>query len=164
MSAHSRTFAFGWSVASAAGLGLLALALVPPFLGPEAGRLLHGAFGFVCHQLPERSLHLGGAPVALCHRCLGILTGYVVGLATMPLTVPAWRAAVARGAQARWLVLAGAPSAFDWALGALGLWANTPLSRTLTGAILGLVAGGILAANLLAPPRMTPSPTPSLNA
>lgn len=164
MTAPSRALTPGWSVASVAGLGLLALALVPPFLGPEAGRLLHGAFGLVCHQLPERSLHLGGEPVALCHRCLGILVGYVGGLALAPLMGSQSLTTIARGVQARWLVLAGVPAAIDWALGALGVWANTPLSRTLTGALLGLVAGGILAANLLAPPRFTPSPTPSLDA
>ena len=37
------------------------------------------------------------------------------------------------------------PVAADWALGALGIWANTPLSRTLTGGLFGLAAGVVLA-------------------
>lgn len=157
----------GWTVAVTASLGLLALAALPPFLGPEAGGALRHAFALVCHQLPERSLHLDGAPVALCHRCLGIGAGFVLALLAMPLASAGRLGAIARGAQARWLVLAALPAAVDWGLGALGLWANTPMSRALTGAVFGAVAGAVLAANLLSPPqvsRMSPSPTPPLDA
>ncbi|MEM1117202.1 MAG: DUF2085 domain-containing protein [Bacteroidota bacterium] len=164
MIAPARSVTTGWIVASAAGLGLLALSVVPPILGGSAGHIVHEAFGFVCHQIPERSLHLGGGPVALCHRCLGILMGLVAGLAGALALSPRRLRRITRSAQGRWLVLAGIPTTVDWALGALGIWANTPLSRMLTGALFGVVVGVVLAANLLAPPRFSSSPTPSLDA
>lgn len=164
MARPPRSITPGWSVASAAGLGLLALALVSPVVGGTVGDVLHQAFGFVCHQIPERSFHLGGDPVALCHRCLGIFGGLVAGVIVAPLASPRRLRSIVAGAQAKWLVLAGLPTAVDWALGALEIWANTPFSRTLTGALFGAVAGVVLAANLLAPPRHSYSPTPSLDA
>ena len=62
--------------------------------------------------------------------------------------------------QLLWLALSAVPTGLDWLLGATGAWANTPASRLGTGAVVGAVAGAILAANLLAPPRRTLSPTP----
>lgn len=162
-----RPIATGWAVATATALGVTTLAVLPPFLGPEAGAVVHHAFSLVCHQLPDRSLHIGDAPVALCHRCLGITVGMAVGLLAAPLAGSPVLRAVVRGVQARWLVLAGLPTAVDWALEVLNLWANTPWSRTLTGALFGVVAGVILAANLVTPPRLAhpfPSPTPSHDA
>lgn len=41
-------------------------------------------FGYaVCHQLPERSFHLGGAQLPLCARCSGTFLGALLGLATL---------------------------------------------------------------------------------
>jgi len=122
-------------------------------LGGEAGHVVRHAFSAVCHQIPERSPHLAGGPIALCHRCSGILLGLLAGLAVAPGVGRAALAGVARGGQGRWLAAAVVPTAVDWALGALEVWANTPLSRTATGALFGVVAGAILAANLLAPSR-----------
>lgn len=153
MTLPDRTLTTGWAVAALTAGALLTLAIAPPFLGVSGGAVLHQAFSFVCHQLPDRTLHLDGEPVALCHRCLGIGSGFVLGVWAAPLVAARRLRGVARGAQARWLVIAALPTAVDWVLGALDLWANTPLSRTLTGALFGLVAGGVLAANLLAPPR-----------
>jgi hypothetical protein len=48
--------------------------------------------------------------------------------------------------------LALLPTSVDWALGATGLWANTPASRIGTGAVLGLVAGLLIGRAFLAPP------------
>ena len=139
----------GWSVALGA-VGLLAvLAALPPVIGGEAGAVLRHAFSAVCHQLPERSPHLAGGPVALCHRCSGIGLGLGAGLALAPLLGPARLVRAARSVQPAWLLAAAVPTALDWALGALGVWANTPASRGLTGAVFGLVGGVVLAANLL---------------
>jgi uncharacterized membrane protein len=135
------------------------LAASPPWLGAEAAAVVRHGFSVVCHQLPGRSPHVDGVALALCHRCWGVLGGLALGLAAAPVLGPGRLAAVARGAQARWLVAAAVPTALDWLVGAVGLWTNTPLSRGLTGAIFGLVAGVVLAANLLAVPRRRPSPT-----
>lgn len=148
-----------WLVAVGAVGTLAVLAALPPVVGGEAGHVLHHAFSAVCHQLPDRSPHLAGGPIALCHRCFGILLGLVAGVAAAPALGAVRLGRVAGAAQARWLVAALVPTAADWALGASGVWPNTPLSRMATGAVFGLVAGGVLAANLLTV-RRTPSPHP----
>lgn len=141
----------GWSLALGATVALAVLAALPPIVGGQPGAFIHHAFSAVCHQIPERSPHLMGDPAALCHRCSGILLGLIGGLALSPFIGRGGLRRVARSSQVGWLLLAGVPTSIDWAVGALGWWANTPASRTLTGALFGLVAGGILAANLLTP-------------
>ncbi len=140
---------FGWVVALGASAGLALAAVSAPLVGGEAGAVMHAAFSSVCHQLADRSPHVAGGPIALCHRCSGILGGLVFGLAAAPLLGRRLLASLTTKAQGRWLLLAVLPTAVDWALGASGVWANTPTSRVLTGAVFGLVAGGVLAANLL---------------
>lgn len=147
------TFPLGWTIALG-GVGTLAvLAVLPPLVGGTVGAGLHAAFSAVCHQIPDRSPHLHGDPIALCHRCFGILTGLLVGLAVVPALGQAVVSRMTHSAQPMWLVVAVIPTALDWGLGALGLLANTPASRLLTGAVFGLVAGAILGANLVASPR-----------
>jgi len=152
----------GWSVALGAVGALAVLAVLPPVLGGEPGALVRGAFSTVCHQLPDRTPHLHGAPIALCHRCSGILAGLLAGVTLAPLVGSDMLGRIARSGQIGWLVLAGVPTALDWGLGALGLWTNTPASRMLTGVLFGIVAGGVLAANLLTSrPSRTLSPSPA---
>ena len=150
----------GWLWFTPLVAGLVALAFLPPVLegGARMG-LMHG-FSLVCHQIPERSLAIGGVPIALCHRCTGILVGLAVGLAVAPLLIRSASAAGRRllgGVPGRHraavlLLLALIPASVDWALGATGLWANTPTSRVLTGAIIGLVAGLLVGRAFLRPP------------
>lgn len=149
----------GWAIAACAGAAFVALALAPPFLSPEAGGWVRHAFSAVCHQIPSRTPHIDGGAIALCHRCTGIAVGFAVGLLLVPLLGADRQRATARSAQGRWLLIAVVPTALDWLVGAVGLWTNTPLSRTLTGSVFGLVAGGILAVNLLAPSWWRRSPS-----
>ena len=139
----------GWAVALAGAAALAALAASPPLLGGHAGAWVHHAFSAVCHQVPERSPHLAGGAIALCHRCSGILAGLVLGVGLAPLLGGRLLTRVHRSAQGRWLLAALAPTAVDWALGATGVWANVPASRVSTGLVFGLAAGVVLGANLL---------------
>ncbi len=158
--ARSGPLTLGWTVALGAAAGLAALAALPPVLGGDVGAFVHHAFGAVCHQIPERSPHLAGGPIALCHRCSGVLVGLLAGIGLAPWIGASALARLRRQPQGRWLAAALVPTALDWALGALGLWANTPVSRTLTGALFGAVAGVVLSANLLAARRSSAlSPT-----
>ncbi len=136
-----------WRAAVLASAAVLLLVLSPPWLPDAPARAVEASFSWLCHQMPDRTLHVGGAPVALCHRCLGILAGLVAGLALAP-RVPGLP--LGARAQARGLVAAGLPTAVDWTLAALGIWANTPLSRSTTGALFGLVAGLLVGVNLAA--------------
>ena len=157
--AVQRRVSTGWAVALGGTAALAALAASPPLLGGEMGAWISHAFSVACHQIPDRSPHLAGGPVALCHRCSGILAGLVLGIAVVPALSAHALALVNRGRQGRWLLAALVPTALDWALGASGVWANVPASRVATGLVFGLAAGLILGANLRT--VRTPSLTPS---
>lgn len=100
--------------------------------------LYHG-LGTVCHQMPERAFWLAGHPLAVCARCSGIYAGFAAAVLLYPLLLPLIsRLRPVSGTPRReWLILALAPTTIDFTLGITGLWANTHLSRSLTGAWLG---------------------------
>jgi uncharacterized membrane protein len=83
----------------------------------------------VCHQLPERSLWIAGAPLPVCARCTGVYGGAFLALALRGK----WRRSFHQN-QMLWAIVL---LALDWSSEAFGLrpaWA--PL-RVLTGAFLG---------------------------
>lgn len=105
----------------------------------EAGNLpvadsLYRFFGYLCHQMSDRSFHFHGHALAVCARCFGVYFGLLGGFVLYPFgrrieeTVPLPRF---------WLFLAMIPIAIDWLLGIFEIWANTHLSRFITGTILG---------------------------
>jgi uncharacterized membrane protein len=102
---------------------------------PIAAFAIYSGFKPACHQLPERSFHLFGAPLAVCARCTGIYAGVLFGLAALPLLRGLGRPTPSR----LWFALAAIPVSLDFALGWLGLVQNTALSRSLTGALFGAV-------------------------
>lgn len=141
---HAR---LGWGLALAGSLLLVGLAAAPSWLPAEGAAAVHRAYAWLCHQLPDRSPHVHGVPLALCHRCFGIAGGLLAGVALAPVLfgVAPRLEEMARRRIGPLLAVAFLPLAVDWVLGALGVWANTPLSRTLTGAVFGLAAGVVLA-------------------
>ncbi|ARA91853.1 MAG: DUF2085 domain-containing protein [Bacteroidetes bacterium] len=132
-------FSWAWAGTLAATLLLVGVIVAPPFLPPEIRRWVMAGFRVVCHQLPSRSFHIDGVPLAVCHRCLGIY-------AAMPVAVLAfaWFGA-GRPVLDRYApyVLAASllPLSIDWLGDVLGWWTNTPASRTITGGLFGLAAG-----------------------
>ena len=158
---HTRR-SWGWVAALAATGLLIALATLPPFLGPVGQALVMRPFALVCHQIPERSPHLHEVALAVCHRCYGIYWGLSIGV-VLQGALRRWngRLDVRLERYARYLILiALVPPSLDWLADVAGLWANTPLSRLLTGGFFGLVAGVLLARALTrtAPPREAPQP------
>ncbi len=110
------------------------LFLLPPVLPQNFAEPLFRFFGYICHQMPERSLHAYGAPMAVCSRCFGIYAGLLVGVAIYPV----WRGAQNTEPISKvWLFLALVPIGIDWSLTFFGIWENTHLSRFVTGSILG---------------------------
>ena len=96
---------------------------------------IYGFFSYACHQMPERSLHFDGHPLAVCSRCFGVYFGLLAGLAVYPL----WRRIEEVEPLARfWLFLSLIPVGIDWSLTVFGLWENTHASRFVTGLILGV--------------------------
>jgi len=114
----------------------------PHWLPDLLAVVIHGAYGKVCHQIPERCLSIEGHPMAVCARCFGIYAGFLGGLLIYPLARVRLGVGLPRR---RWLVLALLPLAIDFAGGYFGLIENTLASRTLTGALAGM-AGAIYAA------------------
>lgn len=139
-----------WMLLPAIAGGLVTLAVLPPWLPGWAQAVVMEAFAPVCHQLPERSMHVSGTALAVCDRCLGIYTGAVAGAFVA-------RMAAGVGTHASpWVVLGigVAPAGADWLGPWLGLWTNTPSSRFLTGLWLGgAVAWMLIGAIRSASPR-----------
>jgi uncharacterized membrane protein len=135
-----------WAVAMAAAGAVLGLAVLPPFV-PEAWQavLMH-AFSGVCHQLPDRSPHWAGEAIAVCDRCLGIYAGLLLGIAGSGLTHTLLRKV--HGYAPWFLGAILVPLGVDWLGPVLGWWSNTPLSRGITGALVGLGAGALIVAAL----------------
>lgn len=96
---------------------------------------LYYFFGFLCHQIPDRSLYIAGEPFAVCSRCFGVYFGLVLGFAAYPL----WRnISETEPLPKFWLFLSLIPVSVDWSLTFFRLWENTHLSRFLTGMIVGV--------------------------
>jgi len=73
----------------------------------------------------------------VCARCFGLYAGFAAGVMLYPLV----RSLGKRDTPARaWLIIAAVPTTVDFALGFFGIWENTHFSRSLTGALLGIVA------------------------
>jgi uncharacterized membrane protein len=109
--------------------------------------IIHGAYGRVCHQIPERSVWVQGHPIAVCARCFGIYLGYFAGLLIYPVARERLNAGLP---PRRWLILALSPVAVDFAGGYLGLFENTLASRTATGLIAGVAVAIYTAPGLIA--------------
>jgi uncharacterized membrane protein len=127
-----------WLYGSLAVTAWLALTIVPA-LAEAAGILtvsspLYTFFGYICHRIPERSLHIAGEQLGVCSRCFGVYFGLAVGFLIYPL----WRTIDEIEPLPRiWLFLSMIPIGVDWSLTIFGIWDNTHLSRFVTGTILG---------------------------
>jgi len=119
----------------------MALILAAPWLMTERHFLtataIYQGFSAVCHQMPERSFYFDGHPMGVCSRCASIYAGFVIGLPLYPFL----RDLREDRFPPRWiLIIAAIPTMIDFTGGILGLFANTFLSRALTGILFGAVA------------------------
>ena len=116
-------------------LGVIVLAPVLAGYGfSDLTSPLYTFFSYICHQMPDRSLHLLEHQMAVCSRCFGVYAGLLAGTAAYPL----WRGLDDVEPLRRfWLFVALIPISIDWSLTMFGIWENTHLSRFITGLILG---------------------------
>jgi uncharacterized membrane protein len=136
-----------WGGLLAATTFVFVTALSTPLLSPSGRAAVMHLFAPVCHQIPVRSPFLGGVQLAICDRCVGIYLGLVLGVATVGWGHRLWRRA---GRHARYLLLGSlVPMGIDWIGPLLGLWANGPVSRALTGGLFGMIAASFVADRLL---------------
>lgn len=109
-----------------------------------AASFIYSIFAPVCHQIPARSFHWAGFPMAVCGRCLGIYAGFLAGLIANPWVE---RFSPRRDVGSRphryrlprpLVFLAfSLPIALDFAAGLIGLWDSTNTVRFATGALWG---------------------------
>jgi uncharacterized membrane protein len=83
-----------WSVR--ATLAVLAAAwtaalVFAPVLPAVLSAAFYAAGSIICHQIPERSFHLGAFQLPVCARCLGLYAGGFVGaFASLVVASPGW--------------------------------------------------------------------------
>lgn len=125
-------------------LGLVSAAVwVPVFLHTRlitVSFVFYRGFALVCHQRPDRSFWLFGAPVAVCARCLGIYLGAAFGLLLR----------TSRRIALRLLIAAAALNILDWLVEASGLHGNWIRFRFLLGIALG-AAGALVISSSISP-------------
>lgn len=134
---RKRAFVF-WSSATGIALLWVILILAAPVaasVGSEVSGSLYGFFGYICHQLPDRSFFIFGHKFAVCSRCFGVYFGLLLGMAAYPLLRPMEESSPL---PRFWLFASMIPMAIDWSLGVFEVWENTFLTRTVTGLILGV--------------------------
>ena len=129
-----------WVGLLVAGLALLGLVVSPAVLAhtPLAwlGDALREGYSPFCHQQADRCLHLGGIPLAACSRCVGVMSGAVLGL--LLAGIAGWIGRI-RLWPISLLIVGLLPLALDAVLGLAGLWDNSHGSRGLSGLLAGAV-------------------------
>lgn len=139
-----------WAITAALVLCFVSLIVVAPLARAHGYHsfafVLYEMFGRVCHQIPERAFYLEGDAFAVCARCTGIYLGFAAGLLFYPLVRSLKH--VATPAR-KWLLMAAMPALLDFALDLVGIRANTHLTRSLSGALLGAVAAFYVLPGLL---------------
>ncbi len=105
---------------------------------------LYVLFSPFCHQIGDRSFHLAGHAWAVCHRCSGIYLGALVAaLGSF------WRQSDWRGnPDKKWVYVGIMPILLDAGLDAAGFWANSPMSRFVSGALFGALLSPLLLAGI----------------
>lgn len=127
------------AIALVALVWLVLLTATP--VGPTALATLTYSIGaFLCHQIPERSFHLGEFQLPVCARCLGIYAGFAAGACAQVLTFPKasmnWplTAASAR----RVFVVSALPTALTLVLEWSRAWPGSNILRAIAGLALGV--------------------------
>lgn len=151
----------GYVLAAGVVGAVLIAVFLPPFLGETAAGMIRGAFNTLCHQLPDRTMAIGGRAVAVCHRCVGIYAGIVAAAILFPALVR-WNEDLVRFAGPIILIALLVPGV-DWLGEVVGLWHNSSASRTITGFVFGFPAGYYFTLGVcgVTAPRSTAATAPS---
>lgn len=125
------------------GTVLWCVALVlPPLLLSAGGAwgvvgiALYHPFHTICHQMPERSMYILGAPLAVCLRCSAIYFGFLIGTI---LYLPVRSFGVSITERRGPLIVSILPLLADVVLDVLGMHASTGATRLITGSLFGVV-------------------------
>jgi uncharacterized membrane protein len=121
----------------------LAVILTAPF-----GATLPYVIGkAICHQRPERSFWIAGAPMPVCARCTGLYAsatfGSVLALAAAHVSMRPWRRGSSRRIRLA-LAIAAVPTAITLIAEWLHLASPSPLVRAAAAVPIGAAAGWIV--------------------
>ena len=117
----------------------LSAAIAAPFFRSRANGvapLIYSCFSTVCHQIPFRSFHLFGFPLAVCARCLGIYAGFLGGLVLYPFQRGFSSVRLPKPA---FFLIVSAPIALDAIASRLGFWPGSNIFRFATGFLWGSI-------------------------
>ena len=100
------------------------------------GMIIYNAFRGLCHQDPARSYYWDTLPYPVCHRCIGIYGGALLGLLVYPFT-----RYFRKGTFPSLLIflIFAVPVAIDPLLGIIGVWDGHPYVRTITGGMIAFI-------------------------
>lgn len=140
-----------------------ALLVAAPLLPAAASGMTYAFCSLLCHQIAERSLHIGSAQLPVCARCIGIYGGAAIAAAAALVRTPA--VVNARAIATLGVMPTFATVAMEWA----GLWQTSNVVRFVAGVPLGAAVGVVVIAALAtlhcdecAPrPPIASSPPPS---
>lgn len=144
----------------------LGAVMAAPLLPALISAVVYAAGSLVCHQIPERSFHVGSSQMAVCGRCLGIYVGTAIGAVAavawrQPARVPLLTSTLVR----RVVAFAALPTVVTVTLETVRLWSTTNEGRALAGLPFGLAISFVATAfaklnyHACAPRRRTvPSP------
>lgn len=121
-----------WCGAIVLAPALAAWGAAPAWISP----VLYRFFDPVCHQIGARSFHVFGFPLAVCSRCSSIYLAFLAGTLLYPLLYDLRRPDMPSRAL---LLVALLPMVFDAGMSFLGLYEASFLTRTLTGALFGVI-------------------------
>jgi uncharacterized membrane protein len=139
-----------WWASGPALLAVFALSVsyLSTHTAPASAFILQRGFALICHQRPDRSFWIFGAPVAVCARCLGIYLGAGLGLLLR----------TSRSIARRLLVAAAAVNLLDAVTEAAGLHGNWMYVRFVLGLALGATAALLISSAMQSSARFLPLP------
>ena len=114
--------------------------------------VVYAAGALVCHQMSERSFHLGPSQLPVCARCFGLYAGVALGALAWSIAGARRARPLSRRGVIGLLAAAGAPTAFTVATALAGVldppnvW-RAGLAMPL-GAAAGVVVGGMASGHL----------------
>lgn len=107
-----------------------------PGIRGSVSEFFYKFFSSSCHQLDDRSFHIGGHKLGVCSRCTSIYLGFLLGI----LLYPFIRKTSNLDMPSLWILFAAvALMGVDVGLDILDIVKNTFITREITGAIIGLV-------------------------
>jgi uncharacterized membrane protein len=125
-------------------LAWVALLVAAPALPAAPSGVVYGIGSLICHQIAERSFHLGAFQLPVCARCLAIYAGFACGASLARVG----GSAVARSGPRLVVAASAIPTAVTVAAEWIGLWQPSNAARFAAGLPLGVAVGLVVVAAL----------------